>query len=419
MGFLKLFITASVPVLNVLLITGVGSFLATGHVGILCEEARKHLNNVVFFVFNPSLVSTNLAQTITMENAVLLWFMPINIFLTFLIGSLLGWVVIQLTKAPSRLRGLILGCCAAGNLGNMPLIIIPAICKEKGSPFGDPDICHTFGLAYVSLSMAIGAIFLWSYVYNIVRISSKTVGEKFNGNPHQSSTTLFPEETTKLIPSSHPDDETLPQSGLISGHATERQLPITASAESSTKIKVPILVRIKNRLSNIGGVIDLKKLFAPSTIGVILGFVIGIVPQIRKAMIGEAAPLRVIQESAAMLGDGAIPTVTLVMGGNLLKGLRGSGLQFSVIFGVIVVRYVMLPLLGIVIVKGAILLGLVHSDPLYQFILLLQYALPPAMNIGTITQLFGAGENECSVIFLCLWGYYTSKIGIPTQVSVA
>lgn len=48
MGLLKLFVTASVPVLNVLLVTGVGSFLATGQVGILCHEARKHLNNVSF-----------------------------------------------------------------------------------------------------------------------------------------------------------------------------------------------------------------------------------------------------------------------------------------------------------------------------------------------------------------------------------
>ena len=118
--------------------------------------------------------------------------------------------------------------------------------------------------------------------------------------------------------------------------------------------------------------------------------------------------------------DGAIPTLTLIMGGNLIKGssnsvygindpvslpwvdciarkqtinvntcicfmftgLRGSSIRLSIIIGVVVVRYIMLPLVGIIVVKGAIRLGLVHSDPLYQFILLVQYALPPAMNIG-------------------------------------
>uniref|UniRef100_A0A453L4D1 Uncharacterized protein n=1 Tax=Aegilops tauschii subsp. strangulata TaxID=200361 RepID=A0A453L4D1_AEGTS len=46
MGLLELFITACMPVLNMLLVTGVGSFLATDSVGILGKEARKHLNYV-------------------------------------------------------------------------------------------------------------------------------------------------------------------------------------------------------------------------------------------------------------------------------------------------------------------------------------------------------------------------------------
>lgn len=46
MGLLELFVTACVPVLNMLLVTGVGSFLASDFAGILTKEARKHLNNV-------------------------------------------------------------------------------------------------------------------------------------------------------------------------------------------------------------------------------------------------------------------------------------------------------------------------------------------------------------------------------------
>ena len=64
-------------------------------------------------------------------------------------------------------------------------------------------------------------------------------------------------------------------------------------------------------------------------------------------------------------------------------GVRGgASVQPSVIAGVVVVRYVLLPLLGTALVKGAVRLGLVRPDPLYQFILHLQYAVPPAMNIG-------------------------------------
>ncbi|RYR53248.1 hypothetical protein Ahy_A06g028265 [Arachis hypogaea] len=52
--------------------------------------------------------------------------------------------------------------CRHRNLGNLPIIIIPAICKDKGSPFGDLDVCY------------IGAVYIWSYVYNIMRESLAT-----------------------------------------------------------------------------------------------------------------------------------------------------------------------------------------------------------------------------------------------------
>lgn len=400
MGLLELFITASIPVLKTLLITGLGSYLALDSVNILGEDARKHLNTVVFYVFNPALVSTNLAQTITSESMLKLWFMPINILFTFIIGSILGWILILITRAPPHLRGLVVGCCAAGNLGNILLIMIPAICKEKGGPFGAPDVCHTYGMAYVSLSMAIGAIYLWSYVYNIVRISSRRITKEssISKSSRESSTSDLGSCTEPLL-SSTKDEECL--------------LPCTTSVPKS---EVAVSDKIKQHLAMLFRNINLKAIFAPSTIGAIVGFTVGLIPQIRKAMIGESAPLRVIEDSASLLGDGAIPALTLIVGGNLLRGLHGSGIQKSLVVGIVVVRYIALPLTGILIIRGAHQIGLVHPDPLYQFILLLQYAVPPAMNIGTITQLFGTGESECSVIML--WTYGLASISLTVWSTI-
>ncbi|KAL1816319.1 hypothetical protein ACET3Z_018893 [Daucus carota] len=47
-GILNLFLAASMPVLKVLLITAVGSFLALDRIKILTEDALKHLNTVLF-----------------------------------------------------------------------------------------------------------------------------------------------------------------------------------------------------------------------------------------------------------------------------------------------------------------------------------------------------------------------------------
>ncbi|CAN4123136.1 unnamed protein product [Withania somnifera] len=388
------------PVLKVLLVTGLGLVLALDRIDLLGDDARKHLNNIVFFVFNPALVSSNLAKTITGESLKKLWFMPFNILFTFIIGSFLGWAVIQITRPPQHLRGLVVGCCAAGNLGNMLLIIIPAVCKEKGSPFGDPGVCHTYGMGYASLSMAVGAIYLWSYVYNIVRISSSKSSKEVEINDSSTSRSSREGSISQL------------------GTATESLLPSKASPEQlelpssrlDHKTQAHLGTKLKQYMGNLSRKINLKRLLAPSTTGAIAGFIVGLVPQIRKLMIGDVAPLRVIESSATLLGDGAIPLLTLIMGGNLLKGLKGSGIQKSLLVGIIVVRYVALPLFGILVVKGAIHLGLVQHDPLYQFVLLLQFAVPPAMNIGTITQLFGAGESECSVIMF--WAYALASISL-------
>jgi hypothetical protein len=51
-----------------------------------------------------------------------------------------------------------------GNLGTMPLIIIPAICKEKGGPFGDSESCEKYGMGYVTLSMTAGTVYSWTYI---------------------------------------------------------------------------------------------------------------------------------------------------------------------------------------------------------------------------------------------------------------
>ena len=51
MGLIDIFIAASMPVLKVLLVTALGSYLALDCVDILGTEARKHLNIVSSLLF--------------------------------------------------------------------------------------------------------------------------------------------------------------------------------------------------------------------------------------------------------------------------------------------------------------------------------------------------------------------------------
>lgn len=62
-----------------------------------------------------------------------------------------------------------------------------------------------------------------------------------------------------------------------------------------------------------------------------------------------------------------------------ISGLKGSDVGTVVILGIIAVRNFFLPVMGLVVVKAATHFGLVGSDLLLQFVLMLQYAAPPAM----------------------------------------
>lgn len=399
MGFVELFSVASMPVIKVLLITAVGLFLALDNVNLLGKDARIQVNHLVHYVFNPALVGGNLADTITLENVILLWFMPVNILLTLILGSALGWILVRLTRPPKHLEGLILGVCSAGNLGNLPIIIIPAICKDKGSPFGDSDVCYRYGMAYASLSMAVGAVYIWTYVYNIMRVSARIVPKECY------RTSSFKLEASGEILELPPEEESKAKDSTSDSYSL-----LLSSIESEQTVKVPISTKIKHIFGKLLVNNSFRAIFSPATLGAIVGFIIGVVPPIRKLMIGSNAPLHVIEDSATMVGEAAVPVITLIMGANLLKGLKGASTSVWTVIGIIAVRYIFLPILGILVIKGATQLGLVQPDPLYQFILLLQYALPPAMAIGTIAQLFGAGESECSIIML--WTYVLASVAV-------
>lgn len=66
-------------------------------------------------------------------------------------------------------------------------------------------------------------------------------------------------------------------------------------------------------------------------------------------------------------------------------GLRVGKLQPPIIISIIIVRYVILPVVGVAIVLVAGEMGFLSKDPLYRYVLMIQFTIPPAMNIGTST----------------------------------
>ncbi|XP_021736964.1 protein PIN-LIKES 7-like [Chenopodium quinoa] len=397
MGFLSLFEVASMPILQVLIISGLGAFLATGYCNLLNADARRSLNKIVYVVFTPALMFANLAKTVTLQDIISWWFMPVNVGLTFLIGGILGWITVKILKPGLHLEGLVIASCSAANLGNLVLIVLPAICNEDGSPFGDDHAaCSSIGLSYASFSMALGGFYIWTYTFHLVKSSSikfkalRAAEEEAARDPNDD---LEADVKARLL------------NGESEGYDAESH-PVSPKKESE-----PLWRKIIEFLHLI-----LEELMAPPSVGAIIGLIFGATTWLRGLVIGDGAPLRVIQDSLKLLGDGTIPSITLILGGNLIQGLRSSKVKPTVIIGILFVKYLLLPVIGIGVVKAADTFGFLPPDPLYRFVLMLQFTLPPAMSIGTMAQLYDVGQEECSVIFL--WTYLFAALALTLWSTV-
>jgi predicted permease len=64
-------------------------------------------------------------------------------------------------------------------------------------------------------------------------------------------------------------------------------------------------------------------------------------------------------------------------------------MKLPTMLGIGCVRLVILPILGIAVMKGADLLSILPpNDPLFRFVLLLQFAMPTAINLGKVAYLW-------------------------------
>ncbi|KAK1439251.1 hypothetical protein QVD17_05067 [Tagetes erecta] len=415
MGFWGLFEVASMPILQVLIVSAIGAFMATDYLNLLPNHTRNSLNKIVFVVFTPSLIFASLVETVTFQDIISWWFMPINIGVTFLCGGILGWVAVKLIKPKPHLEGLIIAMCSTGNFANLLLIMVPAICTDDGSPFGDHNVCKAKGLSYASFSMALGSFYTWTCTYQMIQGSAlrynamKEVGILSN----EANNDLDANKETCLLNKEYHDhtDKIMPSPNLTNDDTENQCIAYQGSARKEEKIAGSFSDQLIEMLKKI-----LEQLLAPPTLGSFAGLVFGAIPWVKNLLIGEKAPLRVVQDSMTLLGDGTIPCLTLILGGNLTQGLRKASVGPTIIITVIIVRYLILPVIGIGVINLAVVMGLLPSDPLFRFVLLIMFALPPGVNISTMAQLFSVGQEECAM--LMMWTYLAAAFALTAWSTV-
>lgn len=157
------------------------------------------------------------------------------------------------------------------------------------------------------------------------------------------------------------------------------------------------------------------KMLSPPLLAMFVGLLIGLTP-LRGLLHGAEAPLAVLGGALEMLGMATLPCAMLVLGGNLAHGPSRDLVPVRVTAGVVVLRLLLMPLLGLGLVLGLLRLGLLPREPLLLLVLLMESAAPSANNLVVISEIHGHGEKAIATILF--WSYLLGILSLTLYGSV-
>ncbi|KAJ7954197.1 Auxin efflux carrier family protein [Quillaja saponaria] len=159
-------LTAIVPLMKFLSLTVIGLVLAYPRMQMIPRATFRLFSKLVFALFLPCLIFTELGESITFQNFIDWWFIPVNVLVSTAIGCLLGFLVVIICRPPPEFKRFTIIMTGFGNTGNLLLAVVGSVCHTANNPFGHN--CHSRGVAYVSLSQWVAVILFYTLVYHMM-----------------------------------------------------------------------------------------------------------------------------------------------------------------------------------------------------------------------------------------------------------
>lgn len=367
---------AVLPIVKVFTMCFMGFLMASKYINILPANGRKLLNGLVFSLLLPCLIFSELGRAITLQKILEWWFIPVNVVLATTSGSIIGLVVASFIRPPYPYFKFTIIHIGIGNIGNIPLVLLAAICRDESNPFG--DTCSQAGTAYISFGQWVGAIILYTYVFQML---APPPGETFDSI-----------NEPKLLPTITLEDESYPE-----------KVPLLTPAESETKTAVSAtLPTLKDRWNYLVEKLKLKQIFQPPITASVLAIVIGVIPFLKNLILTDDAPFFFFTDSCLILGEAMIPCILLALGGNLVDGpgVGSKRLGLKTMVAIIFARLLLVPPVGLGIVTLADKLNFFpKDDKMFKFVLLLQHSMPTSVLSGAVSNLRGCGKESAAILF--------------------
>jgi predicted permease len=455
------FATAASPVLQAGLIAAAGAGMAWQ--GTLDSKGCSVVAALCFYVFTPALTFSTLAAAISFTSIRHLWPLLVNMTVSSVLGLAIGHFTATILRTPVEFRRLVIVAIAFGNVGNLPLVFVGALCGDTTAIFlrvlGNE--CIPLGIAYTAFDICVATLFQFTVALQLLKPPSN---DNFNNNrnvpnlndgsfqsdadyhvivqPQEQDEVLVREEDHLRVQLHNPGsidshlhkDLTLSdllhaaENNTIDGDGGTRQsassstrkatgagrgsfqLEIESTSEEERSASLFILEKVKTWFATV----DWKAAFPVPTQAAFGGVFVGCIPFLKHLFYGSVnPPLRSVAEALDLLAQGLIPGAIPLLGAVLYRSLGGtSQLPARVTVGVVLVRLFFQPILLTCIVVLALKFKVfVAPDPMFLLTLLLANATPTAINMQTLTVLYKFGAEEMSQMLF--FEYITSLFTLP------
>ncbi|CAI9096056.1 OLC1v1032125C1 [Oldenlandia corymbosa var. corymbosa] len=405
-------IDAVFPLLKLLTLTLFGSVLAHKSTQVIPKATFRLLSKLVFALFLPCLIFTHLGKSISLENFLRWWFIPVNVIISTMVGCILGILVVIICRPPPELTRFTIIMTSFGNTGNLPIAIVGTVCHNRDNPFGND--CRHRGVSYVSFAQWVAVILVYTFVYHMMEppVQYYEVVEEGDASDEPSlegdiSRPLLVEAEWPGIEDKGTEESKMPIiANVFNSMSNIPQMPLSdvenameGTTNSPRSIKCLAAPKVVRKIKVVAERTPIRRILQPPTIASLLAIVIGMVPQAKAFFFGTDAPLFFVTDSLEILARAMVPSVMLILGGMLAEGPYKSELGLRTMVGITVARLLILPLFGIGIVALADKLHLlVAGDKMFRFVLLLQYTTPSAILLGAIASLRGYAVSESSAL---------------------
>lgn len=382
---------AVLPIAKVFTVCFMGFLMASKYVNILQPNGRRLLNGLVFSLLLPCLIFSQLGRAITIEKMIQWWYIPVNIVVGAVSGSLIGFVVASIIRPPYPYFKFTIIHIGIGNIGNIPLVLIAALCRDPSNPFGDSDKCNQDGNAYISFGQWVGAIIVYTYVFKML---APPPGQTFDGSEEDE------------LPIKASGENTVPQLGAypMNTHTSTvpENEPLLPAGEVQKEHVTSVGTKITGYVKCVIKFLKDKQLLQPPIIASLFAIVIGVIPFLKNFVLTDDAPLFFFTDSCLILGEAMIPCILLAVGGNLVdgpgEGSKRLGVRTTV--AIIFARLILVPLAGVGIVMLVDKLGFIpKDDKMFKFVLLLQHSMPTSVLSGAVANLRGCGKESAAILF--------------------